>query len=132
MVSCIANHEKELMVGKHIPELRKGCEVIVHFKIQEKDRVRIQRYQGLVMVYSRGALPSITVRKMSGNVGVERVVPLYSPAVDKIEVVQYKKFRQARPYYMRALTGKKARVPRDMRQYRKQQAESKGEESKTG
>lgn len=95
---------------KH-PEFRPGDTLRVHVKIKEGDKERIQVFEGVVIAQRHGgARESFTVRKMSYGVGVERVFPLHSPAVDKIEIVSSGKVRRSKLYYLRNLQGKKARL----------------------
>ncbi len=90
---------------------RSGDHVRVHVRIVEGDKERIQVFEGVVIaIRGRGARASFTVRKVSYGVGVERIFPLQSPSVDKIEVVSSGKVRRAKLYYLRERTGKKARL----------------------
>ena len=94
-----------------IPEFRPGDNVKVHVKVREGDKERVQIFQGVVI--SRrggGARASFTVRKMSGGIGVERVFPLHTPIIDRIEVVRRGRVRRAKLYYLRGLRGKAARI----------------------
>ena len=94
-----------------IPDFRAGDTVKVHVKVSEGDKQRIQLFQGVVI--SRrgdGTRESFTVRKISGGIGVERVFPLNSPVVDKVEVVRHGRVRRAKLYYLRELRGKAARI----------------------
>ncbi|TWI73272.1 large subunit ribosomal protein L19 [Desulfobotulus alkaliphilus] len=95
-----------------MPVFGAGDTVNVHVKIKEGDKQRIQIFKGVVICRKRGNLPqaSFTVRKISGGVGVERVFPLHSPAIDKIEVVTRGRVRRAKIYYLRNLRGKAARI----------------------
>jgi large subunit ribosomal protein L19 len=94
-----------------------GDTVTVHYKIKEGNKERIQNYRGVVIqVKGEGATKTFTVRKMSGNIGVERIFPLNSPFIDLIEVNKVGKVRRARIYYFRQLTGKKARIKEKIRQ----------------
>lgn len=94
-----------------IPQFRPGDTVKVHVKISEGEKDRIQVFQGIVIGrHNSGLKSSFTVRKVSYGVGVERVFPLHSPAIDKIEMVQPGKVRRSRLYYLRNLRGKAARV----------------------
>lgn len=94
-----------------IPELRAGDTIRVHTKIKEGDKERIQVFEGVVIRLRRGgARASVTVRKVSHGIGVERVFPLATPAIDKIEVKSHGKVRQGRLYYLRNLSGKAARI----------------------
>ncbi len=109
--------EKE-QVRMDYPAFRAGDTVKVHVRIVEGERQRIQVFEGLVIALNRkGARSSFTVRKISYGVGVERVFPLNSPLIDKIEVVNRGKVRRAKLYYIRKLRGKAARIKekRDIR-----------------
>ena len=103
--------EKELAVKKTYPAFNAGDTVTVHYKIREGNKERIQQFRGVVIKRS-GAdhTETFTVRKMSGNIGVERIFPLASPFIEKIELNKHGKVRRARIYYLRNLTGKKARI----------------------
>ncbi len=94
-----------------LPAFRAGDTVRVHYKIVEGDKERVQVFQGLVIKQHRaGARSTFTVRKVSFNVGVERIFPLYSPRIEKIEVVGQGVVRRARLFYLRELQGKAARL----------------------
>lgn len=96
---------------KKWPEFKAGDTITVHYKIREGDKERIQQYQGIVLQRSgSGIAETFTVRKMSGNVGVERIFPVSSPNIDKIDVNKRGVVRRARIFYLRKLTGKKARI----------------------
>jgi len=88
-----------------------GDLVIVHVKIQDKGKVRIQKFEGLVLSTKHGgeAGATFTVRKVSGGVGVERIFPLYSPIIDKIEIVRRAKVRRSKLYFLRDKTSKQIR-----------------------
>ena len=93
------------------PEFRPGDTVKVHVRVVEGDKERIQVFQGVVISRRGGGTrETFTVRKISGGIGVERIFPLHSPSVDKIEVVRHGKVRRAKLYYLRALRGKAARI----------------------
>jgi large subunit ribosomal protein L19 len=94
-----------------LPQFRAGDTVKVHVKISEGEKDRIQTFQGIVIGrHNNGLKSSFTVRKVSYGIGVERVFPLHSPAIDKIERIQEGKVRRSRLYYLRNLRGKAARV----------------------
>jgi large subunit ribosomal protein L19 len=96
---------------KKIPAFRAGDTVKVGVKVIEGERTRIQNYEGVCIARSnKGMGSNFTVRKMSFGEGVERVFPLYSPNIDSIEVVRKGVVRRAKLYYLRGLTGKKARI----------------------
>lgn len=94
-----------------IPAFKSGDTISVHYKIVEGNKERIQQFKGVV-IQRRGIWPTatFTVRKMSGEVGVERIFPLNSPFIDKIEVTKNGSVRRSKLYYLRGLTGKKARI----------------------
>lgn len=104
--------EKEFAVNNEFPRFKAGDTVTVHYKIVEGNKERIQQYRGVVIQRSGGSgvTATFTVRKMSGNIGVERIFPVQSPFIDKVEVNKYGKVRRARIFYLRKLTGKKARI----------------------
>ena len=99
-------------IKKDIPSFKAGDTLKVHVKITEGDKQRIQIFQGVcIKRVNRGLGSSYTVRKMSGDIGVERIFPLHSPSIDKIEVLRVGKVRRAKLYYLRNLRGKAARIP---------------------
>lgn len=94
-----------------IPDFQAGDTLTVYYKIKEGEKERIQPFQGVVLQRrSSGATETFTIRKMSGGIGVERIIPVHSPFIDKITVNKRGKVRRARIFYLRALTGKKARI----------------------
>lgn len=94
-----------------IPDFRAGDTVKVHVKVSEGDKERIQLFQGVVIGRKGdGTRESFTVRKMSGGIGVERIFPLHSPVIDKVELVRHGRVRRAKLYYLRDLRGKAARI----------------------
>jgi large subunit ribosomal protein L19 len=102
--------EKEQMRLDH-PDFGPGDNVKVHVKIREGEKERIQVFQGVVISKRKGNTnATFTVRKVSYGVGVERIFPLHSPALDKIEVVTRGRVRRAKIYYLRKLRGKAARI----------------------
>jgi large subunit ribosomal protein L19 len=103
--------ESEYMSGKVIPQFKAGDTVTVHYRIKEGNKERIQQFQGVVIQRRNAAMSAtFTVRKMSSSIGVERIFPLYSPFIEKIEVNKSGKVRRARLFYLRKLTGKAARI----------------------
>ena len=109
-MNAIDNYEKEYM-RIDIPSFRPGDTVKVHVKIREGEKERIQIFQGIVIAKRKGGIrSSFTVRKVSYGIGVERIFPLHSPSIDKIEVVQLGLVRRSRLFYLRKLRGKAARV----------------------
>ncbi len=102
---------QEFVPVKDFPAFKAGDTINISFKIKEGDKERIQQFQGVVIQRKgHGATSTVTVRKMSNGVGVERIFPISSPFVDEIKVNRYGKVRRARIFYIRALTGKKARI----------------------
>ena len=103
--------EEQAVVIKQVPAFKAGDTVSVHYKIREGNKERIQIYQGVVIQRnSVGVNETFTVRKMSNGVGVERIFPVNSPNIDKIEVNSHGKVRRAKLFYLRELTGKAARI----------------------
>ena len=102
--------EKEQM-RTDIPDFREGDTVRVHARIREGDKERIQVFEGVVIRKRKGKTgATFTVRKVSYGIGVERIFPLHSPLIDRIEVVSRGKVRRSRLYYLRGLRGKAARI----------------------
>ena len=103
--------EEQAVVIKQVPAFKAGDTVSVHYKIREGNKERIQIYQGVVIQRnSVGVNETFTVRKMSNGIGVERIFPVNSPNIDKIEVNSHGKVRRAKLFYLRELTGKAARI----------------------
>jgi len=98
--------------NKELPAFRPGDTVKVHFRIVEGNKERVQVFEGLVIRINRqgGSTSTYTVRKVVGDIGVERIFPFYSPRVEKVEIARTGKVRQSRLYYMRGLRGKAARL----------------------
>ena len=112
-MDIIQNLEKEQIekLAKNIPAFKAGDTLKVHCKIKEGDRERIQVFEGVCIARNNDGLNSnFTVRKISFGEGVERVFPLYSPNVAKIELVRSGKIHRSKIYYLRQLFGKKARI----------------------
>ncbi len=98
-------------IKDNMPDFRAGDTVNVHVRVVEGSKERIQVFKGVVISRRGGGTrETFTVRKISGGVGVERVFPLHSPSIDKIEVVRLGKVRRAKLYYLRGLRGKAARI----------------------
>ncbi len=97
--------------SREVPDFVPGDTVVVHVKVVEGERERLQAFEGVVIGRrNRGTNSSFTVRKVSYGEGVERVFPLYSPAVARVEVKRKGDVRRAKLYYLRELTGKAARI----------------------
>lgn len=107
---------------KNIPSMKPGDQIQVHVKIKEGEKERVQVFEGvLIKMHRGGSRASITVRKISYGVGVERIFPLHSPVIQKIEVASSGKVRRAKLYYLRNLKGRAARI---QTQERVEQAEA--------
>lgn len=102
---------EQTLVHDNIPEFKAGDTVNIHYRVREGEKERIQQYEGVVL-NRRGSGPNatFTVRKISNNIGVERIFPLYSPYIAKIEVKRRGKVRRAKLYYLRNLRGKATRI----------------------
>lgn len=115
-VKVIKILETELMQGdnqaaKAIPHFSAGDTVVVHIKVKEGERTRVQSFEGIVIAKrNRGYNSAFTVRKISHGVGVERVFQAYSPIIESVELKRRGDVRRAKLYYMRELSGKAARI----------------------
>ncbi len=106
-----------LPVGK-IPHFKAGDAVKVYCRIVEGEKERIQIFEGVVIKRHRNGISStFTVRKISYGIGVERIFPLYSPTLEKVELISSGRVRRAKLYYLRALSGKKARITEIQRKF---------------
>lgn len=102
---------EQTVVRDDLPEFTAGDTVNVHYRVREGEKERIQQYQGVVInERGSGANKTFIVRKMSGSIGVERIFPLYSPFIAKIEVIKKGKVRRSKLFYLRDLKGKAARI----------------------
>lgn len=103
--------EEAFATGKQHPDFGPGDTITVAYRIKEGNKERIQQYRGVVIrINGEGEKKRFTVRKISDGIGVERIFPIESPFIDSIVVNKYGKVRRAKLYYLRALTGKKARI----------------------
>ena len=103
--------ENELSVVNELPNFKAGDTITVYYKIKEGEKERTQHFQGTVLQRrNSGANETFTIRKMSGGVGVERIFPLASPSIEKIEVNKHGSVRRSRIFYLRERTGKTARI----------------------
>ncbi len=110
-MDIIREIQKDLTVANELPAFGAGATITVDYKIKEGNKERIQQFQGVVLQRKgSGATETFTIRKMSGNVGVERIIPVQSPFIDKITVNKVGKVRRARIFYFRERTGKSARI----------------------
>jgi len=109
MIYIDSVHKKSM--DKKVPDFSSGDTVKVYQKIKEGDKERIQVFQGIVIARNNSGISrTFTVRKISFGTGVERIFPLYSPNIDKIEVVKKGKVARSKLYYLRNLTGKRSRI----------------------
>ncbi len=103
--------EDEFNAKNEFPAFDAGDTITVHYKIKEGNKERIQQFRGVVLQRrGNGITETFTVRKMSGNIGVERIFPVNSPFIEKIDLNKKGKVRRSRIFYFRGLTGKKARI----------------------
>ncbi|WP_320045787.1 50S ribosomal protein L19 [uncultured Ilyobacter sp.] len=94
-----------------MPQFKAGDTIVVHYRVKEGEKERIQLFEGVVIrVNGGGVAKTFTVRKVTGGVGVERIIPVNSPMIEKIEVKRIGKVRRSKLYYLRELSGKKARI----------------------
>ena len=123
----ILERVRQSLKSERTPTMKIGDTVRVHVKIVEGDRERIQAFEG-ILIARRGSLntATFTVRKISHGVGVERIFPVHSPNIDKIEVIRHGKVRRAKLYYLRDKKGKEAKVKeRDFRRDEKSVGDGK-------
>jgi len=99
---------------KDLPDIRPGDTIRVYQKIKEKDKERLQAFEGIVLArkHGKGISATITVRKVISGIGVEKIFPIYSLTIEKIEILKRGKVRRAKLYYLRTAKGKKARLKR--------------------
>ena len=110
-MNVISEIQKELVVQKELPKFGAGDTISVSYKIVEGNKERIQQFQGVVIQRrGTGVTETFTIRKMSGNIGVERIIPISSPFIDSIAIVKRGAVRRARIFYFRERTGKSARI----------------------
>ena len=108
MDNLIKIAQDAMWTKKEVPSFKSGDTITVSYRIVEGNKERIQSFRGVVK--GRGITKMFTIRKVSNGVGVERIFPLYSPHIDSIEVNKVGVVRRSRIYYLRDLTGKKARI----------------------
>jgi large subunit ribosomal protein L19 len=115
----IVDEIEKTMIRSDLPDFRPGDTVAVHYKIKEGERERIQVFEGVVIAKKNGgSRETFIVRKISYGVGVERIFPLHSPLIDKIEVKREGKVRRAKLYYLRGLSKKASRIKERSRRER--------------
>ena len=111
MSSLVKFVEDQLLQNNELPSFRAGDTITVYYEIKEGDKKRTQFFKGVVLQRrGSGSTETFTIRKMSGSTGVERIFPINSPSLQKIEVNKKGKVRRARIFYFRNLTGKKAKI----------------------
>ena len=112
MINLLEKFNKEQ--EKKLPDIKPGDTIKVHQKIKEGNKERIQIFEGVVIgrKHGTGINSTITVRKVVEGVGVERIYPVHSPSIEKIEVVKHGKVRRSKLYYLRTAKGKKAKLKR--------------------
>lgn len=111
MDALIKRVQDAFIEKKKLPEFRAGDTLTVYYEIKEGNKIRTQFFRGTVIQKrGQGATQTFTIRKMSGSFGVERIFPINLPAIQKVEVNKRGKVRRARLFYLRALTGKRARI----------------------
>jgi len=102
---------KQMQIRTDLPKFKPGDRINVHFRVIEGDKERIQQFEGdVISIRGSGVDQTFTVRKISDGVGVERIFPMHSPRIAKIEVVREGKVRRAKLYYLRKLSGKAAKI----------------------
>ncbi|MCC8035179.1 MAG: 50S ribosomal protein L19 [Rikenellaceae bacterium] len=111
MDNLIRIAQEAMWEKKEVPSFKSGDTITVSYRIIEGNKERVQSFRGVVIqIKGTGVTKMFTIRKISNGIGVERIFPLYSPHIDSIEVSKRGVVRRARIYYLRNLTGKKARI----------------------
>ena len=111
MNSTVSLVQEKLITKNDFPSFSSGDTITVYYEIREGDKTRTQFFKGVVLQRrGSGSTETFTIRKMSGAIGVERIFPINSPSIQKIEVNKKGKVRRARIFYFRNLTGKKAKI----------------------
>ena len=111
MDNLIKIAEASMWAEKEVPSFKSGDTITVTYKIVEGNKERLQSFRGTVIqIKGHGVTKMFTIRKISDGIGVERIFPLYSPHIDSIELNKRGIVRRSRIYYLRGLTGKKARI----------------------
>jgi len=110
-MDALKSLELDIIPSRDLPAFKAGDNITVHYKIVEGDKSRIQLFKGDVLQKNgTGRTQTFTVRKISNGIGVERIFPLFSPNIDKIEVNKVGRVRRAKIFYLRGLKGKSARI----------------------
>ena len=120
IMNLISEIQKEIIALNELPSFKSGDTVSISYKIKEGNKERTQQFQGVVLQRrGAGATETFTVRKMSGNIGVERILPVNSPFIESINIIKRGDVRRARIFYFRERTGKSARI-REKKQFKKE------------
>jgi len=128
--TLIKEIEKTQMRKTPLPQFSQGDTVVVYVKVTEGARERLQAFEGTVIaIKNRGVNSSFTVRKVSHGEGVERVFQTHSPAIEKLEFKRHGKVRQAKLFYLRDVSGRKARIVEDLNKTKKNQLKEEQEEA---
>ncbi len=131
----LQNINSNIVSGKTFPDIKPGMTLKVHQKIKEGGKTRTQIFEGTVIARKHGSGPgaTITVRKISNGIGVERIFPLHLPTIEKFEVVRASKVRRAKLYYLRGKTARETRRKTKLLEANGQRAETQtaGEEKET-
>lgn len=115
-MDLIKQIENDLVPENNFPEFKAGDTINVHYKITEGDKTRVQQFRGIVIQRKgSGLTETFTVRKISAGVGVERIIPIHSPNIEKLDIIKKGKVRRARIFYQRKRSGKKSRIREAMR-----------------
>lgn len=116
----------KIAIGKTLPDIRPGQTIKVYQKIQEGAKTRTQIFEGIVIAHKHGIGPSgtITVRKVFNGIGVERILPLHTPSVEKFEIMKTAKVRRAKLYYLRDKTARETRKKTKIIETKAQQAKT--------
>ena len=110
-MNLVDSISKEISVMNQFPEFGSGDTITVYYKIKEGNKERTQHFKGVVLQRKgSGTTETFTIRKISGGIGVEKIFPVNSPILEKIEINKRGKVRRSRIFYLRDLTGKKARI----------------------
>ena len=126
LLKLVEKKNIEKMGTNALPNFKAGDTIVVHTRVVEGKAERIQKFEGVCIARKNdGINSSFTVRKISFGEGVEKLFPVYSPTVAKVEVVKYGRVRRAKLYFLRALFGKKARISEDLAQAAKARKEAK-------
>lgn len=110
-IDLLRQYNSQLISARTVPEIRPGMTVKVHQKIKEGNKSRTQIFEGMVIARKHGFGPgaTVTIRKVSGGIGIERIFPLHLPTIEKFEIVKTSKVRRAKLYYLRTKSAREIR-----------------------